>query len=178
MDFTPSFSFTALSGFTMLVMLRLSLMRTKPFKDFYPAVAASSELNTPERVFLFASTVIITALGYLIQPTIESFLFQSGGESFKTAMKYWPLPVLTALMPGSITAYVLISADNQRTKWFRGCAASFFALTAFDFLVLIQGGTSIRGFFFCMICDLIGGPLGVVLVLTAHSRFRRQLLQR
>jgi hypothetical protein len=173
MDSALDSKFMAVSIFTTLVMLRLSLMRAKPFHNFHPHSVHSPELGTLERTLLFASVVVIMGSGYFMQPAIESFLFSSDAESLKNAATNWPLTVLTALVPGSITAYAIISADNQQSKWLRGCVTSIVALTAFDFCGAIQGGISFRSFLFSFLCNTIGGPIGVVIVLTAQARLRR-----
>jgi hypothetical protein len=126
---------------------------------------------------VFALTVTVLTSGYFIQPIIESFLFSSGLEAVITVSGNRSSAVLTGLMPSSVTAYVILAVDNSRTRWLKGCAAAALALTAFDFLVTLRGGIPFRSFFFCTICNFIGGPIGVVIVWIVYTwtrRFRRQ----
>jgi len=166
---------TFLSVVTALVMLRLSLMRVPLFPAFHSPGSRVRELRTAERLFLFGSTVLVTATGYFLQPAIEHFLFGSASGSLASTMPDWRAVTTWALLPGSLAAYAIISADNGPAKWRRGAVASVLALTGFDFLAVLQGATSFRGLLFCFACNFVGGLVGVFFVIMLHAQLRQSL---
>jgi hypothetical protein len=158
-----------ISVLIMLVMLRLSLMRANPYIHFH--VSQSREMRASERLLLFALTILVTVTGYFLQPAIETILFSAWHDSWHNAVANWLGSIIVALVPGSLTAYVIISAGCGGSRWLKGCAASVLALTAMDFLDALQGGCSLRNFGFSIFCNLIGGSTGVMLVRAAHALF-------
>ena len=153
-------------------MVRLSLMSAPCFPAFRPPGPQEKKLRTNERLFLFGSTVLVMSAGYFLQPLIDHNFFGNGFGPLRAILPDWRAAATSALLPGSLTAYAVISADNGRAKWRRGGVTSVLALTGFDFLAVLQGSTSFRGLLFCLACNLVGGPAGVFLVIFLHAQLR------
>jgi hypothetical protein len=168
--------FACIAVITVFVMLRLCLMEGPVFPAFHPLQPGKRNLSTLERVFIFSSMILVTVVGYFLQPKLESWL---GWNFAPEAATYSRIDLLmSAGLSGSIVAYAAISADDARSKWWRAGVASVMTLTGFDLLIGLQGGISFRGVLFAFVCNLVGGPFGVVVVLVAHKRLRSIMRSR
>jgi hypothetical protein len=157
----------------LAVMMRISLMKENPFQAYYPAWKRTRPQRKSDRLFLFTATVLFLTSGYFLQPTIESLLFASESLGVVEVSKNWVLTIAMASVPASIVAYVLIESRRGRKRWLNGALASGIVLTVFDLLGAAQGAFPYAGIPFCTLCNFVGGPIGVGLVLIAHTSARK-----
>jgi hypothetical protein len=129
-------------------------------------------LGTDERIFIFVVTVFVQCGGYFLQPLVEVFLTLPTQTTPAELGENWFHVFLTGTAPGSITAYAMISARNQRKMLLRGCLTSIAVLNLFDFIFTLMGAMSYRSFLISVVCNSIGGPAGVFIVLTARKWYR------
>lgn len=161
----------------VLVMFRLSMMRSPLFAAFHPSgVCVSPDLGSTERKIVFGALSCVVASGFVIQPLIQGVLAEPLPETASVSRNLFRY-FTTGLVPGSIIAYLVISM-RQEMRLVKGSILSVAVLTGFDFLALLQGAMPITDFPFSFICNLVGGPIGVCAVILLFGFFRQTVLSR
>lgn len=157
--------------FTLLVMLRLSTMSRPILLETTPSRYWASRESSVARAILFASVCGMVSLGYFVQPVLEKWIF--GASFVSTSEEFASLRRLGGgVAPGSIIGYLVVKSVGQ-SHLVGSYLSSILILGGFDFFGVLRGDISIPQFWFCLLCNVIGGPIGVFLGVKCFRVFNK-----
>jgi hypothetical protein len=119
-------------------------------------------------LFLFFGTLCVIIFGFYLQAILECFVNAqlAGAADHGVTLA---LPAVSALIPGAVAAYFVVLSRFTCSSWITAAIRVFFVLTVFDLFAGVRGLTSFHDSFLSVIYDLLGAPVGVLVIFKSHD---------
>ena len=160
---------------TAAIMLRLSFMNRPMSRDETQSRKTGTQdprCALGDHYLMFFLIVVVNVFGYICQGILE-YNFGFSFDLRQDLIKQITSCFLTGIIPGSVAGYIILSVSSFKSQFFRGSLAAFGTQTCLDLYITATGAIPLRAFVFCLACNFVGAPLGVLLALLGFRAIRR-----